>query len=154
MQLKFLYRNNNFPTPNLRRLLCNALIQPHFDYASAAWFPTLTEKMKKKIQVIQNKCIRFCPQLDNRHHIGFEQFVKINWLNCADRFKQNLCSTIFKFFENKTPKFMSEVFNISHQRNLNTRHSFLKLNQPMRKTNAGQNALSYKGPSELNKLRN
>ena len=47
---------------------------------------------------------------------------------------------------------MSEVFNISHQRNLNTRHSFLKLNQPMRKTNAGQNALSYKGPSEWNKL--
>ena len=151
-RLKFLYRNNHFLTPNLRRLLCNALIQPHFDYASAAWFPNLTEKMKKKIKVVQNKCIRFCLQLDNKHHIGFEQFVKINWLNCADRFKQNLCSTIFKFFENKTPKFMSEVFNISHQRNLNTRHSYLKLSQPMRKTNAGQNALSYKGPGEWNKL--
>ena len=47
---------------------------------------------------------------------------------------------------------MSEVFNISHQRNLNTRHSFLKLNQPMRKTKAGHNAQSYKGPSEWNKL--
>ena len=47
---------------------------------------------------------------------------------------------------------MSEVFNISHQRNLNTRQSFLKLNQPMRKTNAGQNALSYKGSTEWNKL--
>ena len=28
--LKFLYRKNKFLTPSLRRLLCNAMIQPHF----------------------------------------------------------------------------------------------------------------------------
>ena len=32
-RLKFLYRKNKFLSPQLRRLLCNALIQPHFDYA-------------------------------------------------------------------------------------------------------------------------
>ena len=31
-RLKFLHRKNKYLTPNLRRLLCNALIQPHFDY--------------------------------------------------------------------------------------------------------------------------
>ena len=30
-KLKFLYRKNRFLTPALRRLLCNTLIQPHFD---------------------------------------------------------------------------------------------------------------------------
>ena len=30
-KLKFLYRKNKFLTPSLRRLLCNALIQPPFD---------------------------------------------------------------------------------------------------------------------------
>ena len=35
-KLKFLYRKNDFLTPILRRLLCNALIQPHFDYACSA----------------------------------------------------------------------------------------------------------------------
>ena len=34
-KLKFLYRKNKFLTPSLCRLLCNALIQPQFDYA---WF--------------------------------------------------------------------------------------------------------------------
>ena len=29
--LKFLYRKNRFLSPELRRMLCNALIQPHFD---------------------------------------------------------------------------------------------------------------------------
>ena len=50
-RLKFLHRKNKFLTPTLRRLLCNALIQPHFDYASSAWYPNLTQKMKIKIQI-------------------------------------------------------------------------------------------------------
>ena len=28
----------------LKRLLCNALIQPHFDYACSAWYPNLHKK--------------------------------------------------------------------------------------------------------------
>ena len=32
-KLQFLYRQNEFLNPKLRRLLCNSLIQPHFDDA-------------------------------------------------------------------------------------------------------------------------
>ena len=38
---KFLHRKNKYLTPNLRRLHCNVLIQPHFDYACSAWYPNL-----------------------------------------------------------------------------------------------------------------
>ena len=34
---KFLYGKNKFLTPELRRMLCSALIQPYFDYAYTAW---------------------------------------------------------------------------------------------------------------------
>ena len=44
-KLKFLYRKNSFLTPGLRRMLCNALIQPHFDYACSAWYPNLNAKL-------------------------------------------------------------------------------------------------------------
>ena len=37
--LKFRHRQNRFLTPLLCRLLCNALIQPLFDYACKAWLP-------------------------------------------------------------------------------------------------------------------
>ena len=57
-RIKFLHRKNQFLTPVLRRLLCNALIQPHFYYASSAWYTNLTQKMKNKIQITQNKWIR------------------------------------------------------------------------------------------------
>ena len=36
-KLKFLYRKNRFLSPERRRMLCNALIQPHFDYTHPAW---------------------------------------------------------------------------------------------------------------------
>ena len=35
-KLKFLYRKISFLMAALRRLLCNALTQPHFDYACLA----------------------------------------------------------------------------------------------------------------------
>ena len=69
-RLKFLYRKNKYLTPNLRRLLCNALIQPHFNYARSAWYPNLPKKLKNRIQTWQNKCIHFCLQLDKMSHIS------------------------------------------------------------------------------------
>ena len=55
-RLKFLHRKIKFLTPALGRLLCNALIQPHFNYASSAWYPNLTQKMKSKINAFGNVC--------------------------------------------------------------------------------------------------
>ena len=79
-KLKFLYRKNRYLIKELRRMLCNALIQPHFDYACPAWYPNLNEKMKKKIQIMQNKFIRFCLKLDKMRHVSEEEFKSINWL--------------------------------------------------------------------------
>ena len=58
-RLKFLWRKNKFLTPPLKRLLCNDLIQPHFDYASSAWYPNLQKHLSKKMKTYQNKCVRF-----------------------------------------------------------------------------------------------
>ena len=80
-RLKFLYRKNRFLDVPLRRLLCNALIQPHFDYACTAWYPNLSKKLKDKLQVTQNKCIRFCLKLQSREHISNEHFPKLNRLS-------------------------------------------------------------------------
>ena len=58
-KLKFFYRRNRYLTKELGRMLCNVLIQSHFDYACPAWYPNLNEKTTKKMQIMQNKCIRF-----------------------------------------------------------------------------------------------
>ena len=53
-RLKLLHRQNLFLTPPLRRLLCNALIQPLFDYACTVWFPDLSKKLRLRLQATQN----------------------------------------------------------------------------------------------------
>ena len=97
-RLKFLYRKQKFLTLSLRHLLCNALIQPHYDYACPVWYPSLNKRLSKKIQTSQNKCIRYCLNLDNRTHVGIDEFIKINWLPTKERVAQCISVIIFKFF--------------------------------------------------------
>ena len=115
-RLKFIYRKQKFLTLPLRRLLCNALIQPHYDYACPAWYPPLNKRLSKKIQTSQNKCIRYCMNLDNRTDVGIDEFIKINWLTTKERVctmhmrhyfqilqKKCLRNTCRKFFTHLTP---------------------------------------------------
>ena len=126
-RLKFLHRKNKFLTPALRRLLCNALIQPHFDYASSAWYANLTQKMENKIQITQSKCIRYCLQLDKMTHISKDEFENLNWLPVKDRFNQSISSIVFKYFTKQGPIYLNEVLELPCQKNLRTRNSYLKL---------------------------
>ena len=150
-KLKFLYRKNSFLTPALRRLLCNALIQPHFDYACSAWYPNLIKKLKHRIQTTQSKCIRFCLQLDKLKHISHEEFERLNWLPVTYRFKQCVNTIVFKYFNEQCPNYLNEVFDVAVENNFQLRGSFQKLKCPFRKTNTGQLALSYIGPTFWNK---
>ena len=74
-RLKFLYGKNRFLSQPLRRLLGKALIQPHFDYACSAWYPNLNNRLKSKSQLLQNKCICFCLNLNSRAHIGLNKLA-------------------------------------------------------------------------------
>ena len=49
------HRENRFLRSSLRRLLCNALIQPLFDYASPPWFSDLSKRIKLCLQASQKQ---------------------------------------------------------------------------------------------------
>ena len=55
-------------------LLTSALIQHHFDYGNSVWYTGTTCRMKKKLQITQNKVIRFILGLPSRSHIGVTEF--------------------------------------------------------------------------------
>ena len=145
-RLRFLYRKNRYLSPYLKRLLCKAIIQPYFDYARSAWYPNLNKKFKSKLQTIQNKCIRFCLQLDSRSHIGIKEFEQVNWLPVSKRFNQCIRSNAFKFFNENCPLYLYDLFKPSGKGQINTRSSVLKLKHPSMSTCSGQNTLSYLKP--------
>ena len=149
-RLKFLYRKSEFLTAPLRRLLCNALIQPHFDFASSAWYPNLSKKMLSKLKIAQNKCIRFCLQTGNRKHIGFTEYEQVGWLPTELRYQQSVCALVHNFFSNKSPSYMSDMFHPKLSK-IKTRNSVLQLTKPSSKTN-GQKGLAFLAPSLWNDL--
>ena len=150
-RLRFLYRKQSFLNPKLRRMLCNALIQPHFDYACSAWYSNLNKNLTKKLQIAQNKCIRFCLGLDSQSHIGVNEFKTINWLPVQNRYEQCVSVSAFKFCKGLGPAYMSDIYSLIENPRT-TRRSEYKMKQPFRSTNMGQNSISYIGPKVWNNL--
>ena len=76
-RLRLLYRKNRFLSPPLRRLFCDSLIQPHFGYVCSAWYLYVNKRLKSKFQLLQNKCLRFCLNLNNKAYIKRNEFEQI-----------------------------------------------------------------------------
>ena len=127
------------------------MIQPFFDYACNAWYPNINKKLKTRLQAAQNKCIRFCLKLDDRHSITSKQFERINWLPVSDRISQCSLGSVSKFFAKSSPDYFDELFFPVEANGVRTRSSHQK-RLPRRKTNVGLKALSYVGPSLWNNL--
>ena len=130
-RFRFLYSKNRFFSPTRRRLLCSSVIPPHFDNTCSAWYPNLNKRLKSKLQILQNKCIRSCLNLNNRAHIGRNEFQKTSWLRVVNRFEHIISSMSFKFCNNTSPRYMNDVLKSTGQPNTTTRAYFLKLNQPL-----------------------
>ena len=150
--LKFLHRQNRFLTPPLHRLLCNALTQPLFDYACTAWFSNLSKRLKLCLQVSQNKCIRFCLQLDKRSKICIKEFLQLNWLNFHGRYLQFIVSDIFKFQNDQWHDYFNGIFCHVGENGVITCSSNKKLKLPFQKTKLGIQSLSYVGLKTWNSL--
>ena len=100
---KVTYLGCIFDIPVLR-LLCNAMIQPFFDYACKAWYPNLNKNLKARLEAAQNKCIRFCLKLGDRKSITVKEFEKR--INC--QFTKGSISAYFLVYTN----FMQKKYRI------------------------------------------
>ena len=109
-RLKFLYRKSKFLTMHTRKLLVSSLIQCHFDYSCSFWYPGLTQFLKSRLQSTQNKLVRFVLGLDNRSHVGEEQFVYLNWLPVSKRVDQIMLGHVHKIRYGLAPDYMGEHF--------------------------------------------
>ena len=85
-------------------------------------------------------------------HISQKEFETINLLPIEERYNQCINSVIFKYFDNQCPHYLNEVFMKAPEYSSLLRNSYQKLQQPFRKTNTGQNALSFTGTALWDKV--
>ena len=104
-KLNLFWTQSNYLNYSSRRLLCNALIQPHFEYGCTSWYPLLSKTLKTKLQIDQRKCIRFCVELPSLGYINPSSFRKTNWLLAENEVELCTSTTVFKYWKGIAPSY-------------------------------------------------
>ena len=104
----------------------------------------MTKTLKKRLQVTQNKCVRFCLNLNNRDRIDEIKFKQINWLPIDKRVEQCIGTLVYKYFQKKVPSYIEDIFTPKVSK-YNIRNPDM-LTRPLCKTSNGQKAISYMAP--------
>ena len=123
-RLSFLYRNSSFLDQKSRRTLCSALIQPYLDYCCSSWYSDLSKALKKRLDVVQRKMVRFIYGMDMMQHVGLGDLKKLSWLSVPDRVTFFKLLHLFKVRNGLAPKYLLVNFrSISEAHSHNTRSS-------------------------------
>ncbi len=109
-KLKFLYRQSKFLDLSSKKTLCSALIQSHLDYACSSWYYSLNVTLQNKLQVIQNKMVRFILNLGPRDHVGLSELSKVGFLPVKDRVVQLSLNLVHSIYQGTCPSYMLENF--------------------------------------------
>ena len=110
-RLKFLYRHRELLNSETRKLLAKSLIFCHFDYAIAAWYMSLSLANKKRLQVAQNKAVRFMLNLGSRVHIGQNELDRVGLLCVNDRARQIILHLMYDIFRESAPEYLYKQFH-------------------------------------------
>jgi len=109
-RLKFLYRHSSYLNQTLRKNLCSALLQCHIDYCCNAWFTDISAKARGKLQITQNKIVRFILSLSPREHVDQEVRNSVKMLSTQDLVKQLRINHVFNIFNGTAPSYLAQNF--------------------------------------------
>ena len=151
-RLKFLYRQGHFLNFETRKMLGNALVQPFFDYSISSWYSSLSQNLKGKLQIAQNKLARYILKLGPRSHIGSVELQKAGLLSTQKRACQLRLNHAFNIFHGNSPEYLSVNFERAQSiHNHNTRNSPVNFTVP-RTNHLGQTTFYYNAIKDWNDL--
>ena len=151
-RLKFLYRYSSYFNQRLRKRLCSALLQCHLDYCCSSWYTGLSKFNKNKLQVFQNKMIRFILNLSPRDHVGQEHFDAVKFLNVQNGSRQLRLNHMFNIFHSLGPSYLKQFFTkVSDTHSYATRSRYWNFSIP-RIGSYTKNSFFYQATLDWNKL--
>ena len=74
------------------------------------WYSSLGKSMKKKLQIMQNKVIRFILDLGPRTRITCDILESVNMLHTSDRVTQLRLNHVFNIFNGNAPTYLNQHF--------------------------------------------
>lgn len=151
-KIKFLFRISRCLNLETKRLLASTLVQCHFDYACSAWYPGLSERLKKSLQITQNKLVRFVQGKNLRAHVGYTEIKQLGWLPVPGRVTQINLNHMYKITNDLAPNYLSsDMIRTSDIHGHNTRKSLFSYLVP-RVNSHGKKSFKYNAIKQWNAL--
>ena len=151
-KISFLYRQASFFDLKTKKMLCAALVLPHFDYSICSWYTSLNKYHQKKLQVAQNKIVRFILNYHPRTHLIQNDFCLTGLLSMQDRAQQLRLNHMYAVYNKTCPQYMLNLFTrLSDMYQIETRGNACNFYIPKVNT-VSIKAFYYTGVKDWNNL--
>ena len=121
--LKFLYRKKTFLNQYCRKAVCMAMIQSRIGYASKFYYHGLPNFLQSRLQVVQNKMIRYVLNYSNRTHLVANDFIEVKRMSIENRIKYLTASHVFNCIDEQATEYLWVFERVNESHHYNTRHS-------------------------------
>ena len=111
-KFKDLNKYKKFLNEESKKLLCDSLILSLFNFGDVVYM-NIDLYLQKKIQKIQNLCLKFIFNIKKREHWNCSELRKnLNWLSMSDRRVLNGLSLLFKTLNGNGPDYLRDMFTL------------------------------------------
>lgn len=140
--LKMLYQHKTYLPRDVKLLLCNSLVLSSFTYCSAVYGPSIDVNDHKRIQRVQNACLRYVFNIRKYDHIT-HTLDYCNWLNMRNRFLLRAACMYHSIITTKIPCYLYEKISFrTDVHNINVRSRGL-ITPPFHKTALFERSFSF-----------
>lgn len=137
-----IYINRHYLSKKVKTILCEALVLSKFNFGDVIYSPCLDSENIRRIQVIQNSCLRLIFGIRRRQHIS-SKLNDIGWLNMSRRRLLHSACLYHKIITNRTPTYLSKKIQFrTDVHNLNIRFKGT-LTPPSHRTETYKRSFSY-----------
>ena len=147
----FLKYSRKFLPQNTLSKMYRGIVEPHFRYCCSVWGCCGVTKLQT-LQKLQNRAARIVTK--SRFDTPAMALIhNLNWPTVSDIVRSETATTMYKSLNGLVPEYLSDLFVKNSTRNVRKlRNTETDLSLPLRKTNNGQKAISFRGPKLWNHL--
>lgn len=121
--LRLLYPHRRSLSGKIKTMLCNSLVLSNFTYCSPVFSACLDQETVRKVQKIQNSCLRFIYGIRKFDRIS-HKLPEAGWLNMVNRFKLSALVLYHRIVTTATPSYLHRKIRYRsdiHNLNIRTR---------------------------------
>ena len=147
----FLKYSRKFLPQNTLSKMYSGIVEPHFRFCCSVWGCCGVTKLQT-LQKLQNRAARIVTK-SNFDTPSIDLIQSLNWPTVSDIIRGETATTVYKSLNGLVPEYLSSLFEKRSTRNVRElRNTETDLSIPLRKSNNGQRAISFRGPKLWNTL--